>query len=1131
MKSNTAGVYGRVFAGHSLTGLTSLAETGFGAATFQVRRGSNYQIQISSYGYAKFRLGLRQVTPPSNDRFTNATAINGPATIAGSLRDATMEPGEPTFSYQSVWYRWTTPAPGLFLAAIPYGLGNVQVFTGTNLTNLVSVGQNVYGLTNGVALYAEAEETYFIAVSTYTAGTNFTLSISPQLPPVNDHFTNRLAFPPGTLSVTGSCLGATLEPDEPQIFFYPQAPTVWWKWVAPTSGVYRSSVVVPYAPYLGASSVGIPNKVSFESVTVYVGTELGELTSLGRTSRLAYTGVEHWRVEQGIEYQIAVSRNASQFTLRLELLPEPSNDDFAAATVLTRFTQATGTTDGAGVEPGEPLHRPNTILLASVWYRWMAPSNGFFTIEGPANVSLYTGDALATLTNVVLSGGATFHAESGVIYRIAVFDSGSFTLRVRPAVRPVNDDFTNAISLHGANFSFAANLHEATAELGEPAYADENLPRNSIWYAWIAPTSGSFTLRATNAYNARISVYSGDALTNLISASATLYSAADFVAQVGQNFFFSIDEYYGEGGTFRIELRHHAQPNNDHFTNALVLTGIKLSLAITNLGATSETNEPTQSYYPSRHSVWYSWTAPRSGQASFVFNSDFNPILTLYTGDSITSLVPVVPPELTPYFSPVSKLNLAVEAGVTYRLAVDGYNGESGGGTLEIYYPPVPVNDAFANRLIATNGQGHGTVQGASREPLDPFVDDDPLGGSVWWTYTPVTNGVHRIAWGATDSLTASVHRGDSLETLESVATGSYNPVRFLGEAGVPVAIQFVGTFDSFAEFDFVVTYEPPPANDFFAHRIAFANSARSTLQGATVETDEPSAPEGNGSSVWWSWVAAQSGIYEFRLVEPNYDFPIYSLGVHLYTGTNLAALQALPEESNRFTTLFQVVAGTTYAISVGSGTLAGDNFKLTPVFRPRPTNDLFDNRIGLSGPAFAVSGNTRYASRETGEPGWGGGSVWYSWTPEFDGTAAFSITGGGNFFDIFVGDGVVGLSRLGGIPVIPPPIPPGGSPPAHAVSVSAGTNYKLRVAQAYEFSSSTGFTFTLTNTPALPATAGKPIPFRAVVLLVPQNDSSLIETSTNLVDWEPFQTNAIGSTNFTVVPNPHEPQRFFRLR
>lgn len=77
-------------------------------------------------------------------------------------------------------------------------------------------------------------------------------------------------------------------------------------------------------------------------------------------------------------------------------------------------------------------------------------------------------------------------------------------------------------------------------------------------------------------------------------------------------------------------------------------------------------------------SVWYAWTAPTSGAVAFdTHGSDFDTVLAVYTGSAVASLTMVVHNDdaagrLT------SRVEMPVTAGTTYRIAVDGYGGETG---------------------------------------------------------------------------------------------------------------------------------------------------------------------------------------------------------------------------------------------------------------------------------------------------------------------------------------------------------------------------------------------------------------------------------------------------------------------
>ena len=193
---------------------------------------------------------------------------------------------------------------------------------------------------------------------------------------------------------------------------------------------------------------------------------------------------------------------------------------------------------------------------------------------------------------------------------------------MRPARRPANDDFAQATILSGAGFVFAAHLREATTEAGEPDYSRFERPFNSVWYSWTAPAGGNFTLRATNDYSVRMTIYSGDTLTNLTLVNSSPYQAVDFRAQAGEKFFFSIDDG-GDGRDYRIELSYYPPPPNDDFANAILLTGTNVSISGTNLGASAEVEEPLNRYTPAYRSIWYAWTAPMDGRATFRVEGDF----------------------------------------------------------------------------------------------------------------------------------------------------------------------------------------------------------------------------------------------------------------------------------------------------------------------------------------------------------------------------------------------------------------------------------------------------------------------------------------------------------------------------
>ena len=121
---------------------------------------------------------------------------------------------------------------------------------------------------------------------------------------------------------------------------------------------------------------------------------------------------------------------------------------------------------------------------------------------------------------------------------------------------------------------------------------------------------------------------------------------------------------------------------NDNLANRIVLSGVPVSRTGSNIGATSEVGEPTQS--GTTNSVWWSWTAPSSN--TFVVDtkgSNFDTYLSIFNGSALNNL------SLIGYDddgggNATSLINLNATAGTTYQIAVDGYQSATGSIQLNI---------------------------------------------------------------------------------------------------------------------------------------------------------------------------------------------------------------------------------------------------------------------------------------------------------------------------------------------------------------------------------------------------------------------------------------------------------------
>jgi hypothetical protein len=118
-------------------------------------------------------------------------------------------------------------------------------------------------------------------------------------------------------------------------------------------------------------------------------------------------------------------------------------------------------------------------------------------------------------------------------------------------------------------------------------------------------------------------------------------------------------------------------PENDAFAGAEELHGESGRLLASTIGTTKEPGEPAHAGKQGGASVWYRWTAPRSGVAAVeTGGSSFDTLLAVYTGADVAALTLVA--EDDDALGVQSRVTFDAVAGVEYRIAVDGYGGATG---------------------------------------------------------------------------------------------------------------------------------------------------------------------------------------------------------------------------------------------------------------------------------------------------------------------------------------------------------------------------------------------------------------------------------------------------------------------
>lgn len=122
-------------------------------------------------------------------------------------------------------------------------------------------------------------------------------------------------------------------------------------------------------------------------------------------------------------------------------------------------------------------------------------------------------------------------------------------------------------------------------------------------------------------------------------------------------------------------------PANNAFANAIVIASTPFSGQGFNTLATKEAGEPAHAGDAGGHSVWWRWTSPAGGTVKLdTRGSYYDTTLGVYTGSQVSSLTQIVADDdIQDGVIQASEVTFTAIAGTTYRIAVDGFDGDTGG--------------------------------------------------------------------------------------------------------------------------------------------------------------------------------------------------------------------------------------------------------------------------------------------------------------------------------------------------------------------------------------------------------------------------------------------------------------------
>ena len=352
-------------------------------------------------------------------------------------------------------------------------------------------------------------------VTVTTAGGTATAPMPFRLarPPANDSFAQAQALegPEGSIDV--NTRDASMESGEPRHAVTAGGRSVWFRWIAPGSGLFRFDT----------------EDGTFDTVlAAYSGTSLASLTPVASnddagallTSRIVV------QAEAGTSYFIAVDGDASASgTATLtwaEIGEKPIIADFSPL-------------DG-GVQSWVTVTGANFTNVASVQV-------------GPVIVTDYAIDSLQQIRlripALATNGAISITTAAGVA-------RGPGVLRVTDA--PGNDRFDARQAIVGTRVVLPFANRKAGFEVGEPLHASV-AGGKSLWFEWKVPTQGTWAIdTAGSSFDTTLAVYSGTNLANLTVVAANddfgthRFSRVEFQANANAVLVVAVDGVNGASG-------------------------------------------------------------------------------------------------------------------------------------------------------------------------------------------------------------------------------------------------------------------------------------------------------------------------------------------------------------------------------------------------------------------------------------------------------------------------------------------------------------------------------------------------------------------------------------------------------
>ena len=350
--------------------------------------------------------------------------------------------------------------------------------------------------TDELEFYLQPNKDYYLRVNTYSVFQVPDLEFTWQkldTKPVNDQFADRIELTGESGDIRGNNAYATVEKGESG--GHVSVGTTWFKWVAPSDGVWNFDADAPYSN-------------QSPQVYVFLGSSVDDLRLISDPSYFT----ADVPVVANQEYQICVSSDAhtTDFQGSYELTWEESassslmsNDLFAEAISISGAQGSrTKCSPCDGVDRTVEIDEPSATNSHSLWWEWEAPSTDNFTFRirnaDVDTLSAFSGSELNNLTLEASGPEFVLSATSGETYYISLhrtsgleFSDDVSNNSFRWGVTPEYDSISTPITLSGTEGTLNMETLYATTTPDETRAngVTSTGVRSSVWGSWSTPAN------------------------------------------------------------------------------------------------------------------------------------------------------------------------------------------------------------------------------------------------------------------------------------------------------------------------------------------------------------------------------------------------------------------------------------------------------------------------------------------------------------------------------------------------------------------------------------------------------------------------------------------------------------------